>query len=164
MIFQSGVPTEPDVKRLIEAFPKLVEGQTIAYQDIEVILGIDRKQSRYRTVTTAWRRAMLRVHNIEIEAVKSLGFRVMPPNDRLTGSVKRFGRGVRAVGRSVGTMRRVPAERLSEEQQRVYDHASRRMQSTLDHARGEAQSIAAVFRPQEQLQRGPAPVIRIVGK
>lgn len=100
-MFFGGVPTAMDVRRLNEAFPDLEEGDEISHSDIEALLELDHKSSRYRTVTSAWRRAMLNDHNIEIGAVAGAGFRCLTPGERVSGGIKGVKIGTRKQMRSV---------------------------------------------------------------
>lgn len=99
--FLGGVPTGIDVRRLDEVFADLAEGAEVTHEQVEAALGIGRAQTRYRTVTVAWRRSLLNDRNIELAAVPGIGFRVLAASERLNASVKGFRQGVRKQMRSV---------------------------------------------------------------
>lgn len=58
-VFFGGVPTQPDVELLMKEVP-VQSGTEVQYAEIERLLGLQRKQSRFRTVTDAWRRRLRR--------------------------------------------------------------------------------------------------------
>lgn len=155
-LFLGGLPTEPDVKRLIEAFETPAEGRIIAHGEIGAIIGHDHRSNRYRSVVGAWRQQLLKLHNIELEAVPGVGYKALAPHERMTASIRGYGRGVRKIGRSVTSIRRVPVERLDADRKRVAEHATRHMEATLTQARADSKSIAFEFKPQDRLPRSAA--------
>lgn len=152
-LFLGGVPTEPDVKKLIEAFPTLKPDDVVTHEEIAAIIGDTHRSSRFRTVVEAWRRALLKLHNIDTKAIRGVGYQVLQPMDRISASIKDYGAGTRKIVRSVGRARRVEMEKLTLEQQRVGEHAIRHMEATADHARRASKEIALKFSPQAQLPR-----------
>ena len=76
-LFLGGVPTDIEVRLLNEEFGQPEEGQEITHEDVEKTVKLNRKTSRYRAVTLAWRRALLEEHNIQLGAVPSVGFRCL---------------------------------------------------------------------------------------
>lgn len=61
-IFKRGVPTDADVNELQKAYPisALSAGAEIPYADIERLLRISKRGSRFQTVTNRWRGALER--------------------------------------------------------------------------------------------------------
>lgn len=96
-----GMPTEIDVRAITEAFPDLREGTEIMHDEIVRVIRVEHGSNRYRAVTEAWRRQMLNQHNVEIAAVPGSGFRVLPPDERISGSIKGFQIGMRKQLRAV---------------------------------------------------------------
>lgn len=152
-LFLGGVPTEPDVKRLIEAYSTLKPGDEITHAEMARTIDADERSNRYRTVVTAWRRQMLKLHNVDMQPIRGVGFRIIDGIERISASVKDYGGGVRKIVRSVGRARRVEMEKLTNEQQRVSEHALRHMEATADSARRASKEIASKFTPQAQLPR-----------
>jgi len=56
-IFEGGIPAEPDVRKLMEAYPEdsLNLNMVIPYGDVEKIIGIKYGPGRWKTVTKRWR-------------------------------------------------------------------------------------------------------------
>lgn len=98
--FFGGMPTGVDVRKIDSAFQNLAIGDEVAHDDMERVLGIARTQSRYRTVTNAWRKSKLR-DGVEIGAVASVGFRVLSEVERVNGGWKGAQQGIRKSMRSI---------------------------------------------------------------
>lgn len=133
-LFLGGIPTAPDVKKLREAIGELIEGRDIAHDEVRAILGLEPRSSRYRSVTTAWRREMLNEHNIEISAIPSIGFRVLPQAEQLTTNIKGFKQGTRKQGKSVRRIAQIETEKLSEAEQQKHMHMVRLGTQVVQHA------------------------------
>ena len=57
--FLAGSPTKPDCDLLDEKFQNLTVGDVVLYRDIVEILGLsDWRESRFKSVTDAWRRRL----------------------------------------------------------------------------------------------------------
>jgi alkylated DNA nucleotide flippase Atl1 len=156
-LFLGGVPTEPDVQRLIEAVPNLKPGDEVPYQDIASTIGEERNSSRYKTVVGRWRKQMRKLHNIDMKAIAGFGFRVLNANERVAAGVSDYGKNVRGVVRSEGRIRSAPAEAMNQQQQGVREHVLRHIGATVDAARRASKEIAVKFTPQAQLARGERP-------
>lgn len=107
-----GVPTALDVRRLEEHFGDLKPEAEITHEEVEQIIGVNRTEHRYRTVTNAWRKHMLTQSNIEIGAVNGIGFRVLSDAERVAGGIKGFQSGTKKQLRAV---RRVGLVRTDDE-------------------------------------------------
>lgn len=152
-LFLGGVPTEPDVTKLIEAYSALRPGDEVAHDDLAAVIGVSKDSHRYTTVIGAWRKRLLKMHNIDLAPVRGVGFRVLEGMERINAGVKDYGGGVRKIARSEGRIRRVPQETLTQDQQRVSEHALRHISATVDAARRASKEIAVKFTPQAQLPR-----------
>lgn len=124
-LFLGGVPTAPDVKKLREAFPQIDEGTDFTHEQIEAVIGLSPKSTRYRCVTLAWRKEMLNGHNVEIVAVPTIGFRALTGPERLDTNVKGFKNGARKQGKHIHRVGMVRAETLSEPEQGKQMHVMR---------------------------------------
>lgn len=89
---------EADVTLLLGRFRDLIpDGHLIAHEEIESLLKLSRKQSRYQTVTNRWRRVLLDEQRLFLDGRSALGtgFKVLTPDEMIRYSNRR----VRAVGR-----------------------------------------------------------------
>ncbi len=58
-LYFGGLPTEMDVRRLRDAFTPKV-GTGVTYEEIENVIGARYKSGRFDSVTSAWRRGLMR--------------------------------------------------------------------------------------------------------
>jgi hypothetical protein len=96
--FQRNPRIDADVELLLGRFRDLApNGRTIAHEEIETLLKINRRQARYMTVTTKWRRVLLNEQRIFLDGRAALGagFVCLTPDDMIRYSNKR----IRQVGR-----------------------------------------------------------------
>lgn len=118
-----GMPTEPDVKRIVEAWPveTLVPGKEIKCSDIAVMLKLDVEGHRYSTVETAFRRRMSSNHNIEFRKQKGK-LRVMSPDERIVYSGERQTSGVRIIRKAGRMAHRTDIREVSESLRPMAEH------------------------------------------
>lgn len=94
-----GVPTGPDVKKIMDAFPDIQVGQIITHAEIEAVTGLMRKTSRYSTVTKAWKDELLDKKDIEMKAEYGQGFKRLNPQERIESNIDVMHQGIRKVKR-----------------------------------------------------------------
>ncbi len=54
--WKDGLPTGPDVTLLQQEWDNLQAGDRIEYEDVERVIGTDRRSARWKTVTISWRK------------------------------------------------------------------------------------------------------------
>jgi hypothetical protein len=119
--FNGGIPTEPDVRKLMDAFGVPNEGALFSHESISRIIECDPKSHRYRSVTTAWRKKLEHEHNVVLIAVPGIGYKVGTPDDRVEhghGKLRSGQRITRRAYRVIGTTdlsRATPANRKQAE-------------------------------------------------
>ena len=151
-LFLGGIPTAPDVKKLREAFDGLEVGAEISHQEVEEITDCDRKSSRYRSVTTAWRKEVLRELNVQIESVPGEGFRILNATERLIHGHKRFSEGTRKQARSIRRVSMIPDKELTQIERSKRDHMQRIGAKIIEHATDFAKQLEAPA-PQAQVSQ-----------
>jgi len=98
MPFQKNPRIDADVELLLGRFRDLIpDGRLIAHEEIEGLLKLTRKQSRYRTITAKWRRILLTEQRVFLDgrSATGAGFIALTPDEMIRYSNKR----VRQVGR-----------------------------------------------------------------
>jgi len=83
-LFLRGVPVGPDVDKLIKAFGPLArDGKIITHGDMEKVLGINRLESRYRTVLTAFRKRVWDLYEVALSGRRAIGqgYRCLTANE-----------------------------------------------------------------------------------
>lgn len=144
-----GRPTEPDCRRLDEAFPSLEVNTVIRYDAIAAVIGEALKSNRLAVVIAAWRKRLFRLRNIDLRAVPGVGLRVLPEWDRVVVANGDFSSATRAVARSARRLGAVRTETLNAEQQRVATHAARVIAATLTEATSGRKALVFEFRAAE---------------
>lgn len=98
--FERNPRIESDVAILLGRFRDLIpDGRIIQHAEIEALLNMNRKQGRYATITTRWRKILLFEQRVFLDgrAAQGQGFKALTPDEMV-----RYGnREVRAIGRRV---------------------------------------------------------------
>jgi hypothetical protein len=119
-----GMPTDAEVRMLLERFGKPKENTPIPYTEVEKTLGFARDgqtENRFNTVTAAWRRALVRDHNIHMRRGGGC-FVALDPSGRVDLSGSKIKRGVRSIRRGGKIVSTTDRSRLSEDDVRRADH------------------------------------------
>jgi hypothetical protein len=141
-LFLGGIPTEGDVKMLLEAFPAIEPGQLIPYERVAEIVKVDRSSSRFRTVTSAWRRVLHRTQNFVLEAVPGQGFRRQTEVERSNSDRAGWRKDQSRAARRVRDLARVDTRDFAERDQRSHDHARRVLQAHVEHTSTTVRELA----------------------
>ncbi|CUW38817.1 protein of unknown function [Magnetospirillum sp. XM-1] len=118
-VFFGGVPTDPDVRAIREAYPEadLPVGMVIPYHDVAGLLGVSVNSKRFRTVTWRWRRRVeAETDSLVIGVEKGVGFKVLSASEKLDASVAKLGSAVKAARRSYSLSGRVSVTEISQEE------------------------------------------------
>jgi hypothetical protein len=141
-LFLGGVPTEPDVKALMVAFPEIDPGAVVTYEQIESIINVKRGSSRFVTVTNAWRSRLLKDKNIEVRPLRGIGLRRLTEAERVSENIGGVAKGARIIRRSGNRLMRVEPARLDEIERRKRDHAIRLADAAVGTIRNGMREIA----------------------
>jgi len=99
-LIQRNPRINADVELLLGRFRNVLpDGRLIAHVELESLLKMNRKQSRYRTVTNKWRRILLHEQRVFLDGRAALGdgFIALTPDDMIRYANKR----IRQVGRNL---------------------------------------------------------------
>jgi hypothetical protein len=122
LIFSAGVPTGPDVDRLIAKFGTPEEGTVVPYREIVAVLGVKRGSGRWMSVIEAWKKKLRRESNIELKAVVNVGFECLDPHKRVDYAGSKYKGGLRAITRSADLARNTRPQALTQRELRVQTH------------------------------------------
>lgn len=125
-LFRIGIPTDVDVKRLRERYPdsQLMPGVTIKYADIFPVIGVKEDNGRFKSVTNAWRKAIMAESGIILKA-QDKKFIVCDNVEKAQLSVDKTKAAARAVRRSTIIGKLVDRKALSEDQLKRFDFSQR---------------------------------------
>lgn len=93
--FFGGVPTKPDVDKLMAKWPDIAPGLIIPYTEIESTIGESVKSNRYLTVVDRWRKTLYRDRNLVLQPHKGVAFEVLQPNGRIDYAHMQFKSGLK---------------------------------------------------------------------
>lgn len=83
-LFLNGIPYAIDLKKLDDEFGVPSEGQSFGYQALAKCIGYPVDSSRYKGVIDAWRKKLLKNHNVLLLPIgQKQGLKVAAPNERI---------------------------------------------------------------------------------
>lgn len=143
-VFFGGLPTDIDVRTLREHFGVPAEGALMSFETVAALIKTPLGSPRFRTVTTAWRKALEREHNIII-VVRQAQFVAAKPGDRIDLGSRKLRTGARAFRRAHIVVEGTDRTRLTEAERKQADHVSMTTATAMQAAR------LAARKPQPQL-------------
>lgn len=117
-MYFGGLPTEPDIKKLRDAFPDdaLEPGRIIEYSDVAKVIGESVGSNRFKTITSRWRRLVENeTGSIVIGTEPGQGFKILEEHEKLNLSGNKLMTAARCARRSYQVTGRVTVKNLSEE-------------------------------------------------
>lgn len=118
----TGIPTGPDVDRLMQAFGVPQEGTVITWLEVEAAIGSNRDSSRFQTVLQAWRWRLEKENKVWLKTLKGVGVEVADPGKRLHQGGTWVRSGFRSLRRASGLAANTDRTRLTETQRQVREH------------------------------------------
>ena len=119
--FFGGMPTEMDVKKLMSTFPKLHAGLQISHGEIELLIGVKKDTSRYRTIVNAWRQKIFKEQNEWFGSIPGVGYKVLSPEERRDFTVEIGGGIAKKARKMVKHAITIPTEKMSDLDKRSVD-------------------------------------------
>jgi hypothetical protein len=128
-LFLGGVPTKPDVDKLIDAYPaeNMTQGTIIGYDEIAEVIG-KTSISRFRTITNAWRKQLFQGYGIVLDPSKKFpkAFEVLSEFGKVQKSQAETHSGIKKQVKAVRIISAVDVAHLSKEQRSEYDVIAKR--------------------------------------
>lgn len=140
-VYFGGVPTEPDVKKLLERFDveDMIPGYEIKYSEVSEVIGQPKEASRWRTVTTAWRKRLENDRGIFLGCDKEKGcFYVLSEGGKVDLSGSKLQSAATAAKRAYVVLGCVDTKKLSDDERRKHEFYS--MKSGVMIAAGQLRS------------------------
>ncbi len=117
-----GVPTNAEVNILLNRYDDAKPGTVIPYGEVEELIHTERDDSRFRTITSRWRRMSFRKHNSVIICIPNVGFKIAAPDERIQEASSKVTKGRRAITSGSVIAGTTPTRGLSDANIRVRDH------------------------------------------
>ncbi len=113
-VFRNGVPTAPDVKKLLDTFPvhSMQEGQILSYDDVARIIGVHIRSSRFKTVTAAWRKTLEQTTKIVLKTLSGRGFMVATDRSKLDMAVSKYNTATKMMTKAVVITTKIDTAKL----------------------------------------------------
>lgn len=152
--FFGGLPTGPDVKRImdqVDAGSK--RGEIVKHDEVEKIIKVSRDENRYKTVTNAWRRKVLSESGVKIVGdrpdVVGVGFAVLTNKEQIAEAERQYGKGRRRVRDGWKTVSLTGEDGLDEASLKRREHAIQTGVRLFGVHREAQRSLAESTRPKE---------------
>ena len=120
LLFFGGIPLAPDVKKLEEAFGVPEEDLHISWDEMETVLGMERKSNRFKSVWAAWSKQLFAEHNVVMKSIgNGQGVKALIPDDRIKLSVNWLEQSAKRIRRAIKVADQTDDHRLSDESIKV---------------------------------------------
>jgi len=151
-IFLAGIPTEPDVRALMDKFNDYTIGNEVLYTDIAELIRVEVRSCRFEVVLSSWRKRIRKEENVTFKRIGDR-IRFLAEMERVQEGAAAFRQGAKKQIRAYGDIAMVRTEKLDELARKKADHIKRVMEKHLESQRGVAKEIAETLRPPKQLPR-----------
>ena len=121
-VFFGGLPTDLDVKKVVDAVGLPTTGQLVTYEQLEEILGPKKNNGRFYSVVNAWRGMLRREHNLISEGIRDQGILFLDPSRRIDHVRRKTAQAGRAIRRGYLVAAATDREDLKTEEIRKLDH------------------------------------------
>lgn len=148
-LFSGRIPTNAEVNKLM-GLP-IRAGDTISYEQVCGLTGLSATETRFRSVTNAWRKRVFREMHLEVKP-EGGQFVVLTPDEALSSGIKSFHRAGRALGRVSVKVSVINETELTEEKAATKCLLQRNIDAVADAARRAAKEVVAP-RPHASLPR-----------
>lgn len=152
-----GIPTGPDVRKLIEAL-ELAPDAVIPHERISGLISAEHGGDRYRVVVGAWRRRVFRELGIQIASERGIGYRVLTASGAVSAAVNDFGRAAKKIGQTAVHVAAIDSRQLPEQERPRLDHVRREIHMAA--AAAKATRLAMVRLPDTAIRSDPLAIGR----
>ena len=114
-VFRGGMPTGPDVQKLLEEFPTstLTIGRVITYEEISRVIGVPPKTSRFRTITGVWRKEVENTVDIIMKPHKGQALVILSDSGKLDLASDKYRSATKLAARATVISARIEVKNLT---------------------------------------------------
>lgn len=141
--FFAGLPTEIDVRALVERFGVPEVGAVIGYPEVEAVIKCKHGSYRWGTVTHAWRKQLYKLHNVVFRA-RDGEFTALNAEERVDLGGDRVQRGFREFRKAHVLVSATDVSQLSDEMRAKADHIKSTTATAIQSARAVSRKKASV--------------------
>lgn len=139
-LFFGGVPTGPDVDNLMKL--EIVPGSEVSYAVIEEIISARAGSSRFRTVTSVWRKRIFR-HRQIVSKAEGASIRFLTADEASDASRDDMHKIGRATGRAYTRVSSIKIEELTAQKREGHRLVVKEFDRMMTQAQQSAKAIAA---------------------
>ena len=151
--FFRGIPSGPDVAKLIDAFG-IPEPGIITHDSISKVIDQPLETHRYVSVVHQWRKRLMREYNIQMVGERGVGYRILSETERVDFARHGLARNAKLVVRQHQHALLIDVNKLDEPTRKKHDHVVRASASMASAVQNTERELANALRPPEQLPRG----------
>lgn len=126
-----GVPTEPSIQKLRDAYPEMKIGDRIPYSAVERLIGCKRESFRFKTITARWRKLIEHERDLVIGVVPTIGFEILDDPQKLNLGASKLKSAIKTARRSYTIFSRVDRAALSASDQSRLIHEEHKAATTM---------------------------------
>jgi len=152
-----GLPTGPDVRRLIESI-ELTPDAVIPHERIAELISAKHDSDRYRVVVGAWKRRVFRERGLQIASERGIGYRVLTASGAVSVAVTDFGRATKKISRTAVHVAAIDSRQLPDEEKPRLGHVRREIHMAA--AAAKASRLALVRLPDTAIRHDPLSIVR----
>jgi hypothetical protein len=141
-LFRGGIPTDGDVKKLIDTFGVPEVGRSIPYESVASTISTPVKSSRFKTITNRWRSKLASLNNLIVEAFDG-AFHVMAPDRRVMHTGDRIRKGFKQFRKAHVIISSTDVSGLSPELRAQADHYKQTTATAIQASRARARISSA---------------------
>ena len=157
-LFLGGRPTGPDVRRLMDKYKDTTNGDQISLEEIATEIGLDIRDTRFRTVIDKFRKTLRKERNLVTDRPHGEGVLVvLQENQREGNGLGRIRQGMRKIIRAHVDIADTDVSKLKTTEERDRLMRTKRLTEKLAHdGRTSVNEIVSHLAPPRQLPRAQA--------
>lgn len=123
-IFNGGIPTDIDVRNLMNRWPEasMRSGDKFSHDEIESVLKVGKGSLRYATITNRWRKIVEKTTGKIIGSDRGFGFKVLSDSEKVSLGKQKTIESRRRASRALFVIGTADRKNLSEAEKATCDH------------------------------------------
>lgn len=144
-VYKGGIPTKPDVDKLIKEFPPKA-GLVVSYDEVAGCIGVEPTSNRFKTVTDRWRERVFAETGLRCYT-RGQAFRFLTADEALTSTGEDIARISRSAVRARIYVEAIDPAQLTSDEKRSRFFIARREAAALVEAAQKSEKAIAVPPP-----------------
>lgn len=146
-LFRGGIPTEPSVKMLMEAFKPIEPGAAFSYAKISAVIRENPRTNRFYTVVTQWRKLVRKELNLEsVCEAGANSVRILLENERAANARHLARRSIKGLVKARVKAQVIRLEKLTDAERPPAEHTQRHLALIASAATSTHNELATLLR------------------